>query len=237
MIIISVNKNNFLDIKTTAEIAHINGNPLSWFETIYSNANGQIEGIPWANLLPNPNLLLWINAQEDNYFKNKKALIIGCGLGDDAIALSKLGMDVYAFDISETCIKWCQNRFPNSDVRWFVYNLLELPNSWKNNFDLVVEVHILQAVHSKIRNKLAKALSPLVRQDGNLICIGRKRSENDTALNPSGPPWPLKKSWLKDQIKDLNLIDYQIIDNTNPDKIINMENQRYIAIFKKINNF
>ena len=57
MIIISVNKNNLLDIKTIAEIAHINGNPLSWFETIYSNANGQIEGIPWANLLPNPNLL------------------------------------------------------------------------------------------------------------------------------------------------------------------------------------
>ena len=73
MIIISVDNNNFLDIKTTAENAHINGNPLSWFETIYSNANGQIEGIPWANLLPNLNLLSWINGQEDNYFKNKKA--------------------------------------------------------------------------------------------------------------------------------------------------------------------
>ena len=233
MIIISADNNNFLDIKRTAEIAQINGDPLSWFETIYSDANGKIEGIPWANLIPNPNLLSWINAQDDNYFKNKKALIIGCGLGDDAIALSKLGMDVYAFDISETCIKWCQKRFPNSDVRWFVYNLLELPNSWKNNFDLVVEVHILQAVHSKIRNKLAKTLSPLVRQEGNLICIGKKRPENDNVPNPSGPPWPLKKSWLIGQIKDLNLIGYQIIDDANSSTIINMENQRYIAIFKK----
>jgi len=233
VIIISVDNNNFLDVKRTAEIAHINGDHLSWFETIYSDANGIIEAIPWANLIPNPNLLLWINAQDDNYFKNKKALIIGCGLGDDAIALSKLGMNVFAFDISETCIKWCQNRFPNSDVHWFVYNLLELPSSWKNNFDLVVEVHILQAVHSKIRNKLAKALSPLVRKDGNLICIGRKRTENDNTLKPTGPPWPLKKSWLIGQIEDLALIGYQITDDPKSSRIINTENQRYIAIFKR----
>ena len=39
---------------------------------------------------------------------NGKALIIGCGLGDDAIGLENIGFTVTAFDISQHCIDWCK---------------------------------------------------------------------------------------------------------------------------------
>ena len=50
----------------------------------------------------------------------QKALIIGCGLGDDAEALAKLGFEVTAFDISTSAIAWCQQRFPDSTVNYLV---------------------------------------------------------------------------------------------------------------------
>ena len=40
----------------------------------------------------------------------------GCGMGDDAIELERLGFVVTAFDVSHTAIKLCKERFPQSKV-------------------------------------------------------------------------------------------------------------------------
>jgi hypothetical protein len=55
----------------------------------------------------------------------------------------------------------------------------------------------LQAVHTDIRDELAAALIPLLAKDGDLLCIGRTRLENDNLENKTGPPWPLKKTCLE----------------------------------------
>ncbi|MCC5670705.1 class I SAM-dependent methyltransferase [Nostoc sp. CHAB 5784] len=44
------------------------------------------------------------------FASGQKALVIGCGLGDDAEAIASLGFEVTAFDISPTAIAWCQER-------------------------------------------------------------------------------------------------------------------------------
>ena len=88
--------------------------PLRWFEELYSRAERNSMMIPWATLEPNPVMLKWLEGRNIS----GKALVVGCGLGDDAIGLEKLGWEVTAFDISSVCVNWCKERFPNSNVVW-----------------------------------------------------------------------------------------------------------------------
>ena len=70
---------------TAREIAnkHLEaGDPLGWFEDLYSRAGENAANIPWADLAPNPNLIDWFDRRQCS--GPGKALIIGCGLGDDA---------------------------------------------------------------------------------------------------------------------------------------------------------
>ena len=91
--------------------------PLAWFEQLYTLANGDASLIPWADMTVNPNLQSWLAARQPNG-SDKQALVIGCGLGDDAEALSALGFTVTAFDIAESWTAWCRQRFPESSVTY-----------------------------------------------------------------------------------------------------------------------
>ena len=77
--------------------------PLGWFEVLYSTANGDSHSISWADMAANPNLLSWLDRNEMGA-GGKKAIIIGCSLGDDAEALPQRGFEVVAFDISKTAM-------------------------------------------------------------------------------------------------------------------------------------
>nr|WP_019506399.1 methyltransferase domain-containing protein [Pleurocapsa sp. PCC 7319] len=92
-------------------------NPSGWFETLYAEAEGDSNQVPWAKNTVHPYLQDWLEkypCQVDG----KSALVIGCGLGDDAEILSNLGYRVTAFDIAPTAIAWCKQRFPNSSVTY-----------------------------------------------------------------------------------------------------------------------
>ena len=61
------------------------GQPLEWFETLYHQAAGHEAGIPWADMTVNPTLARWLTlSPPSDAWTN--ALVIGCGLGDDAEA-------------------------------------------------------------------------------------------------------------------------------------------------------
>src|SRR5689334_18900588 len=75
------------------------GDTLGWFEAFYKEAGGDNEQIPWADLKPNAYFKPWadeVGLKGDG----RKALVVGCGLGDDARFLNDLGFEVSAFDIS-----------------------------------------------------------------------------------------------------------------------------------------
>ncbi len=93
-----------------------------WFEELYQRASGSWGRVPWADLAANPHLVEWLGASEARA-SGKACLVVGCGLGDDAEALSTAGFSVVAFDISATAIQACRSRFPGSQVEYAMLSL------------------------------------------------------------------------------------------------------------------
>jgi 2-polyprenyl-3-methyl-5-hydroxy-6-metoxy-1,4-benzoquinol methylase len=126
------------------------GDAKGWFEALYAEAEGAAERIPWADLEPNPHLLSWLN-ENDARGEGRRALVVGCGLGDDAELLAARGFDVTAFDISAAAIDWVKRRYPDSEVDYVAADLFEPPPEWRGTFHLVLEVNTLQVLPSELR--------------------------------------------------------------------------------------
>ena len=94
---------DFIAYKKMVKTYQENNDPTGWFDSIYKNAQGDFRKVFWADLEPSPYLVDWL--KENLLTKDRKsACVIGCGVGDDAQALSEFGFDVTAFDISPSAI-------------------------------------------------------------------------------------------------------------------------------------
>jgi SAM-dependent methyltransferase len=165
---------------------------LDWFEVLYQEAAAGTAAIPWADSRPNPNLVVWLDRSQLNG-DGRRALIVGCGYGDDAVELEKRGFAVTAFDISPTAIAECRKRFPHSAVRYEVADLLQSPPSWQQQFDFVFEAYTLQVLPPDLRaNSIAK-IADFVVPGGTLLVVTRAR---DAADPPGQMPWPLVRDEL-----------------------------------------
>src|SRR6185369_1390060 len=89
------------------------GEPTAWFETLYSEAAAGSTVVPWADLVPNPHLVAWLDAHP---LAPGRALDVGTGFGDNAEELARRGHRVSAFDVSATAIAHAQERFVTSAV-------------------------------------------------------------------------------------------------------------------------
>jgi 2-polyprenyl-3-methyl-5-hydroxy-6-metoxy-1,4-benzoquinol methylase len=174
--------------------------PSAWFDRLYTQANQDATQVPWAKLTAHPYLQHWLDSQQING-SGKSALVIGCGLGDDAEAFANLGFQVTAFDISPTAIAWAKQRFPNSSVNYLVADLLALDSDWNGAFDLVFECQTIQSLPLNLREKVMSAIAPLLAPGGTLLLIARQR---DFDAEPDGPPWPLSEKEIA-QFQDLGL--------------------------------
>jgi SAM-dependent methyltransferase len=161
--------------------------PIGWFEELYSTANNDVAQIPWADQKPNPNLTTWLDRERVNG-AGRSAIVVGCGLGDDAEELARRGFVVTAFDVSTTAIDWCKRRFPTSSVRFQQADLLNLPADFHDHFDFVFEAYTIQALPRSVRPQAVAAVASLVARGGELlvICRGREDHEDEGSL-----PWPM----------------------------------------------
>lgn len=171
------------------------GEPSSWFEPLYQWAAGDPAQVPWADLEPHPLLVPWRG--DRNY---RDAVVVGCGLGDDAEWVAKHVDSVWAFDVSPTAIEWAKTRFPESSVHYEVADLFNLP---ARQFDLVVEVYTLQALSPESRPAAIRATAELVAPGGELWIVTRLR-EPEAELGPV--PWPLLREEL-DLFKASGLVE------------------------------
>ncbi|MFY0687559.1 MAG: class I SAM-dependent methyltransferase [Cyclobacteriaceae bacterium] len=168
--------------------------PNDWFETLYAESNDAGSGVPWANMAPHPVFKEWIdkNAPPKD---EKTALVVGCGLGDDAIELEGKGYKVTAFDVSASAIDLCKKRFPDSHVEFVVADLIEGVPAWHQKFDLVLEIFTIQALPPKYEVGLIKNIADFVANDGQLIVITELQSQKRTFEN--GPPWLLNSDYIQ----------------------------------------
>ena len=162
--------------------------PSDWFEPLYASSSTNGEGVPWANMKTHPSFGNWLthNSLEGD---GKLALVVGCGMGDDAIELESLGFQVTAFDVSETAVKHCKERFPLSKVDFVQADLLEAQPQWQRRFDFVLEIFTIQALPPKYEKELIHNLSNFVAPNGQILVIAEVSREERSFDN--GPPWVL----------------------------------------------
>lgn len=182
--------------KTTGDIIQeyiASGDYAGAFETIYASAEDSDGKPPWAYMQAIPDLVHWSEKTKLSG-EGKKAIVVGCGMGDDAIYLEQRGFDVTAFDVSETAIEICKKRFPDSTVDFQQADLFNLLDDWQDKFDFVLENRTIQALPYAIYKKSMTAIANLVADDGQLLilCNGRDPEQAKNHI-----PWGLSREELK----------------------------------------
>ena len=175
------------DRETTRQLARdyaAQGNPDGWFDDFYARAAGDHRNVYWADLAPGPHLVDWLDRNPPA--PGTRAVTIGCGVGDDALALAQRGCAVTGFDISPAAIAMCRQRDPQGLVDWQVADLFALPPEWAGSFAIVYECNTIQVLTGDNRRRARQAIVDLVAPGGVALvsCRSREAGEGLDA-------WPL----------------------------------------------
>jgi SAM-dependent methyltransferase len=173
-----------------ADEALAGNDPTAWFERLYLAAEDGTAAVPWDRDSPHQMLVEWAQARGLDG-AGRTAIVIGCGFGQDAEYVARLGFDTVAFDISDAAVRAAKNRFPDSPVQYVVADLLDPPPAWRHEFDLVVESLTVQALPRALRPQATVQVGWLLADGGTLIVhSAAQRGE----VSDDGPPWPLTRA-------------------------------------------
>ena len=201
------------------------GEMLGWFDAFYKEAAGNNEQIPWADLEPNRFFRAWA---EDVGLRGdgRKALVVGCGLGDDARYLDDLGFEVFAFDVSETAIEWSRRLSEGKDIKFEVMDLFEPYRGWLGGFDFVLEVYTIQPLPMEMREQVIDAVASFVAPNGDLVVVTRGREDDE---EPVQLPWPLSRRDLsRFETHGLKQTDFRIYPGDEDPPV-----PRWVVAYKK----
>jgi SAM-dependent methyltransferase len=201
------------------------GDATGWFEELYKAAEGDNEKVSWADLEPNRFLRTW--AERTGLKGNgRKALVVGCGLGDDAVYLDDLGFDVTAFDISPTAIEWARRLHADRDITFEAMDLFEPFRGWLGAFDFVLEVYTIQPLPIDIRPQVIDSIAAFPKPGGELVVVTRGREDDEET---DQLPWPLSRKDLK-RFEENGLVKehFEIQDGDEEDPM-----RRFVAVYRR----
>jgi SAM-dependent methyltransferase len=177
----------------TAELAERSlaaDDPTGWFEPLYAAARSGTVKMPWDRAAASPPL---VDALAELEAEGRTAVVVGCGLGQDAEEVARRGFRTTAFDVSASAVAIARERHPESPVNYVVADLLDLPAGWRQAFDLVVEIVTVQSLPPVRQPEAAAAVAGLLAPGGDLLVISSARPEPDPVPLQQGPPWPLSR--------------------------------------------
>jgi len=163
--------------------------PTGWFERVYAAAEAGHVEIPWDQGAPGRLLVQWARDRQLRG-DGRRAVVVGCGLGEDAEFIAGCGFDTMGFDISATAVRTAQRRHPGSRVRYTTGDLLNLPADWLQAYDLVIESNTLQALSDPPRASAIASVGRLAAPGGTLLAVARAREPDQP---DDGPPWALTR--------------------------------------------
>lgn len=188
------------------------GDDTRWFEELYASGTA----IPWVDMHPNPLLVGRVPPAEG------RALVVGCGLGDDAEHVASHGWSVTAFDIAPSAVSQARARWHDSPVDYAVADAMAPPASWLREFDLVVEAYTVQVLYGLARARAAAGIASCVAPAGTLLVIARRRGE-DAPLGEM--PWPLSRS-------ELDLFEGLLLEQV--EEVVDAEGvDRWVATYRR----
>ena len=199
------------------------GDQAGWFEQLYAEGEAGASVVPWVLGEPNESLVEWAAGLDGDGpldGRGKRALVVGCGTGDDAEFLAGLGFAVTGFDIAPTAIAAARRLHPGSVVRYQVADLLDLPPEWSAAFDLVAEVYTVQPLFGEARARALAALHGPVAPGGTLLVIARATNDAEPERDPGMMPWPLTRRELDLAGGPLRpVLIEQFVDSEDPPKL------------------
>lgn len=169
------------------------GDSTGWFERLYAAAAAGEATVPWSRGEPNRFLVEWTERLDRTPRRRRdghdqRAIVVGCGFGDDAEHIAGLGFDTTAFDVAPGAVRAARQRFPDSAVHYGTADLLNLPAEWRHAFGLVVESLTVQSLPPPLHQQAIEAVAGLAAPGGTLLVIAAAREEGEQV---EGPPWPL----------------------------------------------
>jgi SAM-dependent methyltransferase len=203
------------------------GDALGWFEALYKEAAGDNEKIPWADLAPNRFFVAW-EKEHSLEGNGRTALVVGCGLGDDANFLAERGFKVMAFDISETAVEWAKKLYVDKGIDFCAADLFHAPPEWNKAFDFVLEIYTIQPLPLEMRPQVIDAIAGFVKPGGELLVVTRGREDDE---EPSELPWPLSRRDLsRFERHGLKQISFTVMPAEEEDEV---PVDRFVAQYKK----
>ena len=172
------------------------GDPSGWFEPLYAAVGRDVGALPWHVDGPHPYVVDWLAAPVAE-IAGPRAVVVGCGLGDEVPGLVDLGMAVTAFDVSPTAVRRARRRVRRAGgaarraaVDWRVADLLDPPGDLPGSFDLVVEVHTVPWLPGVVRDAAMQAIGGLAAPGGVVLAVTVLAASSQAARDVEGPPWP-----------------------------------------------
>ncbi|MBN2815946.1 MAG: methyltransferase domain-containing protein [Campylobacterales bacterium] len=194
-----------------------------WFDELYKKHKNSHENIPWARKAVNPLLQTYLD--DTSHTHKGRALVVGCGLGDDAHALEVAGYNVVAIDVSEAALEIARERSVGSTIIYEKQDIFDMPEKYNGYFDFVFEALTIQSLPVKFREKMIEAVADTLAQDGKLLLVAHKKSREF-----EGPPWPLTKEEV-DLFKNHGLKELSFEVHTQESQV---SNSHFRVLYQKV---
>lgn len=196
------------------------------FAGAYASAERDPSGLPWARLSPDPALLRWLNSCASEHVRpGARAIVVGCGLGDDVAELQARGYDALGLDACEHAVAWAAERFPSCAGSFLTADLRDPPSKLHKRFDLVVDIDTLQSPgrNEQDSEAMAVGLARLLHPRGCVLVVGGAET-NPTAW----PERPLSREQLAELLAPAGLTPVAWLDGH-----ANSDGARFVGVFNR----